>query len=153
MDTLGVLVRQDLLPGSTTLLKDAQTCFKSLRKATRLLMRHTRHLRRFKYGKALLRMFAKKPSVALKSILRASEGKIDTPTFPTNLSALRDENSGQLLTFPTEVITHLTHLETIALSPDSTLPPGAPFPWLGHVRPSSAPSDSMLIGQITPAIF
>ena len=98
-------------------------------------------------------MFVKKPSVALKSILRSSEGKLDTTTLPTDLSVLRDENTGQLLTSPTEVISHLTQLETTALSPDPTLPPGVAFPWLDHVRPTPASSDSMLIGQITPAIF
>jgi hypothetical protein len=98
-------------------------------------------------------MFVKKPSVALRSILRSSEGKLYTSTLPIDLSVLRDETTGQLLTFPKEVISHLTHLETKALSPDPTLPMGASFPWLGHVRPSTASSDSMLIGQINPVVF
>ena len=71
-------------------------------------MRHARRLRRANYGKALLRMFVKKPSVALKSILRSSEGQSDTNTLPTDLSVLRNESTGQLLTSPTEVIAHLT---------------------------------------------
>ena len=116
-----------LLEG-TRPLHEAHACFKGLRKETRLLIRHARNFRRVKYGKVLLRMFVKKPSVALKSILRASEGKLDTSTLPTELSVLRDENTGQILTSPTEVISHLTHLETKALSPDPTLPVGAPFP-------------------------
>ncbi len=44
MDTLGVLVRPDSLLGSTTLLQEAYACFKDLKKAIRLLMRHARHL-------------------------------------------------------------------------------------------------------------
>ena len=98
-------------------------------------------------------MFVKKTSVALKSILRSSEGQSDTNTLPTDLSVLRNESTGQLLTSPTEVIAHLTQLETKALSPDPTLPMGAPFPWLGHVRPSPTSADPMMIGQITPSIF
>ena len=128
-------------------------CFRGLRKATRLLIRHARSLRRLKYGKALLRVFVKNPSFALKSILRISEGAPDNPTLPTDLSVLRDETSGRLLTTPTEVITQLEKLETKALSPDPTLPPGAPFPWLGHVQPTPTSSVTMLIDQITPTIF
>ncbi len=96
--------------------------------ATRLLIRHTRNVRRLKYGKALLCMFGKKPSAALKSILSNLEGTPKNPILPTDLSVLRDETSGRLLTTPREVIAHLEKLETIALSPDPTLPPGAPFP-------------------------
>jgi len=64
----------------------AHDCFKGLRKATRLFIRHARNFRRLKYGKALLRMYVKKPSVALKSILRSSKGIADNPTLPTDLS-------------------------------------------------------------------
>ena len=51
------------------------------------------------------------------------------------------------------VIAQLEKLETTALSPDPTLPPGAPFAWLVHSRPTPTSSVPMLIGQITPAIF
>ena len=44
-------------------------------------------------------------------------------------------------------------METLALSPDPTLPPGAPLPRLGHVRLTPTSSVPMLIGQVTPAIF
>jgi len=118
------------LKGTST-LPAAHDCFKGLRKATRLLIRHARNLRRLIYGKALIRMFVKKPSVALKSMLRTSERTPDNPTLPTDLPVLRDETSGRLITTPSEVITQLTKMETIALSPDPTLPPGTPFPWLG----------------------
>jgi hypothetical protein len=94
-----------------------------------------------------------KPLLALKSILRSSEGTTDNPTLPTDLSILRDEKSGHLLTTPKEVLTQLTQMETAALFPDPALPPGAPFPWLGHVRQTPASSVPMLISQITPAIF
>jgi hypothetical protein len=98
-------------------------------------------------------MFMKNPSVALKFLLQTSEGTPDNPTLPTDLSVLRDERSGRLLTNPSEVIAQIEKLETTALSPDPTLPPGAPFPWLGHVRPTPTSSVPMLIGQISPAIF
>ncbi len=93
LDTLGVLVRPDSFLVGTTTLMDAQTCFKGLRKATRFLLRHVRNFRRFKYGKALLRMIVKKPSAALESILRSLEGKLDTFTLPTDLFVLRDEKT------------------------------------------------------------
>jgi hypothetical protein len=89
-------------------------------------------------GIGLLRMFVKKSSVAI-SILRAAAKKKDSPTLPTDLSVLRDEASGGLNTTPAEVITTLTHMETVALSPDPTLPPGAPFPLIGRVRPTLPP--------------
>ncbi len=44
-------------------------------------------------------------------------------------------------------------METTTLSPDPTIPPRAPFPWLGHVRTTLTSTVPMLIGQITPAIF
>jgi len=91
-------------------------------------------------------MFVKKPSVELKSILRTSEGTPDSSTLPTDLSVLRDEATERLLTSPSEVTTQLEKTETRALSPDPTLPPGALFPWLGHVRPTPTSSVPMLIG-------
>ncbi len=51
------------------------------------------------------------------------------------------------------MIAQLETLEATALSPDPTLPPGALFPWLVHVRPTPTSSVPMLIGQITPTIF
>jgi hypothetical protein len=146
-------MRPDPIPMGTTDLLATQYCFKGLRKATRLLICHARNFHRLKYGKALLRMFVKKLRVALKSILRTSEGTTDNPTLPTDLSILRDEKSGRLLTTPVEVLTQLTQMETTTLFPDPTLPPDAPVPWLGQVRPTPTSSVSMLIGQITPAIF
>jgi len=128
LDSLGVLLRPDPTPTGTTTLQAAHDRFRGLRKATRLLIRHARNLRRLKYGKALIRMFVKKPSVALKSILQTSEGTPDNPTLPTDLSVLRDETYGRLLTTPSEVITQLENMETPSLSPDPTLPPGAQFP-------------------------
>ena len=146
-------MRPDHLPIGTSTLFVAHACFKGLRKATRLLIRHARNFCRLKYGKALLRMFAKKPNVALKSILRSSEGTTDNLTLPTDLSILRDERSGLLLTAPSEVLAQLTQMETIALSPNPTHPPGALFSWLGYVWPTPSFSVPMLIGQITPVIF
>ena len=94
MDALRVLVRLDHPLMGTTTLATVQYCYKGLGKTTRILLRHARNFRRLKYGKALLRMFVKKPSVALKSILRSAEGTTDNPTLTTDLSILRDENLG-----------------------------------------------------------
>ena len=69
LESLGVLLHPDPIPKGTTTLQAAHYCSKGLRKVTRLLIRHARNLRRLKYGKALIRMFVKKPSVALKFIL------------------------------------------------------------------------------------
>ena len=93
------------------------------------------------------------PTVALKSILRTSEGTPDNPTLPTDLSVSRGETFGRLLSAPAEVIAQLEKLETTALSPDPTLPPGSPFSYLGYVRPTPTSSIPILIIQITPAIF
>ena len=57
LDTLGILVRPDSLPMGTATLTVAQDCFKGLKKATGLIIRHARNSRRLEYGKALLRMF------------------------------------------------------------------------------------------------
>ncbi len=73
-------------------------------------MRHARNLRRVRYVKALFRMFIKKPSVALKSILRSAEGATNSPSLPANLSILRDETTGRLVTTPEEVISKLTQM-------------------------------------------
>jgi len=100
LDTLGVLVRLNTLPMGTTSLHATQDCFTRLGKATRLLIRHARNFRRLKYGKALLRISVKNPSVALKFILRSAEETTDNPTLPTDLSILRDGKSGRLLTTP-----------------------------------------------------
>ncbi len=111
----------------TTILHAAQDCFKELRKATRLFVRHARNFRSLKCGKTLLCMFVKKTSVALKSILLTAEGTIDNPTLPTDLSILRDGKSGRHPTTTSEVLTQLKQMETTSLSPDPKLPPGAPF--------------------------
>jgi hypothetical protein len=122
-----------------------------LRQATRLLIRHVRNHRRLKYGEALLCMLVKKPIVALYSILRTAEGEKVSPTFLTDLSIPRDETSGHHLTAPVEIILRLAQIETLALSPEPTLPPGAPCPWLGHVRPAPNSSVPMIFGEIIPA--
>jgi hypothetical protein len=59
-NSLGVLRRLDTTPMDPTTLQATHDCFGGLRKATRLLIRHARNLRRLKYGKALLRTFVKK---------------------------------------------------------------------------------------------
>ena len=79
-------------------------CFKSHRRTTRLLLKHARNQRRLTYGEALLRMFLKKPMVALQSILRTAAEKENTQSIPTDLSILRDDSSGRLLVDPAKVI-------------------------------------------------
>ncbi len=98
-------------------------------------------------------MFAKKPSVALKSILCTTVGDTASATLSTDLSVLRDEQSGRLIMTPLEVILKLTKLDMVALSPDPTLPLEAPFPWLGLIRPTPTSSVPMIFGQITQAIM
>ena len=88
MDTLGLFAREDLYPHGTSLNQVAYLCFTGLRNAARLLIRHARNIRRQKYGKSLLRMSVKKPSMALKTILRTSSRTPGTPTLPTDLSIL-----------------------------------------------------------------
>ena len=74
------------------------------------LMRHARNTHRLKYGKALLRMFAKKPNMALNSILRTAVGTSSHHTFPTDLSTIKDETTGLLITTPSEVVSKITKL-------------------------------------------
>ncbi len=118
-----------------------------------MLMRHARNMRRVRYGKALLRVFLNKPSVALKFIIRAVERASDNPSLSTDISILRDDTTCRLITAPEEVITKLAQLETVAQSPDPSLPPVAPFPWIGHIHPAPTDSAPMIVGCITPAIM
>ena len=98
-------------------------------------------------------MLVKKSSVDLKYIFRTSEGTPDNSTLPTDLSILRNEKTGRLLTTLSKVLTRLTQMEMTALSPDPKLSPGTTFPWLGHVRPTPTSLVPMLIDKITSAIF
>ncbi len=54
LDTLGLLTFEVTIPQGTSLQQTEIACFKGLRKATRLLIRHARNLRRQKYGKDLI---------------------------------------------------------------------------------------------------
>jgi hypothetical protein len=116
-------------------------------------MRHARNTRRLKYGKALLRMFVKKPSVTLKYILRTAMGNSTQHTLPTNLSIIKDETTGLIITAPSKAVNTISEIETGALSPDPTLSPGAPFPWLGLVGPTLTASVPMISDKITTAIM
>jgi len=98
-------------------------------------------------------MFMIKSKVAVQSILRTVVGRDDPQPLPTNLSIIRDDTAGCLITNPKEVIKQVHKLETKALSPDLTLPPGAPFPWLPHITPSLRHTVPMISGYITPAIL
>ena len=75
-------------------------CFKAQRRTTRLLLKHVRNQRKLKYGQTLLRMFVKKPKTALQTILRtaAEAAEDNSQPLPTNLSIIREENTGRLLT-------------------------------------------------------
>ena len=95
---------------------------------TQTLIRHARNLHRVRHVKALLRLFIKKPSVALKSMMRTAEGVIDTPSLPTDLSVIRDETTSRLITALEEVIAKIIQMETMTLSPDLAFPRGPPFP-------------------------
>jgi hypothetical protein len=98
-------------------------------------------------------MFVKKPNVALKSIMRMAMGTSPQHYFPTNLSIIKDETTGLFLTTPSTVLSKISELETEALSPDPTLPPGSPFPWIGMLGPTPAASVRMISGKITEAIM
>ena len=98
-------------------------------------------------------MFVRKPNMALKSLLRTAAGNTTTNTLPTDLSIIKDEATGVLLTDPPEVVKKIAAMETITLSPDPTLPLGAPFPWRGYVRATPNSSVPMIAGNITPAIM
>jgi hypothetical protein len=71
-------------------------------------MRHARNIRRLKYGKALLRIFVKKPNVALKSILRTTMGTSTHSTIPTDLSIIKEDTAGILITAPSRVVNKIT---------------------------------------------
>ena len=104
LTTLGLLTKEDLSPKAdkaTTLA--IQTCFKGLRQAIRALIKHARNVCRAKYGKHLLKLFVKKPNTAFKSILRTSAGNTKTSTLPTDLSIIKDEETGLLITDPVSV--------------------------------------------------
>jgi hypothetical protein len=90
------------------------------------------------------KLFVKKPNTALKSLLRTAEGNTKTNTLPTDLSIIKDEVTGLLITDPASVKRKIAELETVALSPDPTLLPGAPFPWRGYVRATPTSSIPMI---------
>ena len=111
-DTLGLLTREDLHPtGDNPPIHTIQACFKGLRKAIRLLHKHARSVRRLNYGKFLLRFFAKRPNMALKSILRKAVVNPTTNALPTDLSIIKDETSGFLITNPLEVLQKIAELQ------------------------------------------
>jgi len=120
---------------------------------TKLLLKHARNQRRFKYGKALLRMFITKPKAALQFILCTAANKPDSQSLPTNLFIIGEDNTGRLLVDPAEVIAQVEILETKARSPDPTLPPGAPFPWLALVTAPQVHTTPMISGCISPTIL
>ena len=154
LNTLGILTKEDLdsTKGNNQALA-IQTCFKGLRQAIRALIKHARNVRRAKYGKHLLKLFVTKPNKALKSLLRTAAGSRMSNTLPTDLSIIKDEVTGILITDPTSVKRKIAEMETKALSPDPILPPGAPFPWIGYVQETPTSSVPMIAGQITPAIM
>ncbi len=78
---------------------------------------------------------------------------MDTNTLPTDLSIIKDETTGLLITEPQEVVKKIAELESTALAPDPTLPPGSPFPWLGYVGATPTSSVPMIAGHITPDIM
>ena len=57
--SLGLLHQEDLVIVDDTSPSKLQACFKGLRRATRILLRHARNLRRLRYGKTLLHLFVK----------------------------------------------------------------------------------------------
>ncbi len=76
-------------------MDDILKCYKEHRVATRLTIRHANRLKYTKYGSALLAMFVKKPTDALKSILKtALAGTSQKHEFNIqHLSALRNPDT------------------------------------------------------------
>ena len=91
--------------------------------------------------------------MALKIILRAAEGENVNTYLSKNTSLIWYEATGCLITTPDEVVAKIAQMKTVALSSDPSLPPGAPFPWLGHVRPTRLSSLPMICGCFSPAIM
>jgi len=60
---------------------------------------------------------------------------------------------GHLITAPEKVVAKIEQMETAALSPDPTLSPGAPSPWLRHVHPTPASSIPMISDCITTTLM
>jgi hypothetical protein len=82
-------------------------CFKAHRRTTHLFLKHDHNKRRLKYGRALLRMFSKKPKMTLKSILRTATETENCQPIPTNLIIIKDDATGRLLMDPAEVIVQI----------------------------------------------
>jgi hypothetical protein len=109
LDTLGLFTREDLDPTRDTSPQQAiQACFKGLRQTAQHLTRHAKNMCRLDYGKALLRMFFKKPDVALKSIMCTAAGTTTNSTLPTDLSIIKDETTCLLITTPSEVVNKIS---------------------------------------------
>jgi hypothetical protein len=102
--------QEDLVTVDDATTSMFQTCFTCMRRVNRILIRLARILRRRRYGKAMLRLFFKKPSVVLESILRKTEGVTYTHSLPTDLSVIRDEITGCLITAPEEVVDKITQI-------------------------------------------
>jgi hypothetical protein len=100
-------------------------------------------------------MFIRKPRDALKSILKTTSSKnkhIKDPT-PTNLSSVRDPITRLVTNNPARVTAIIEGLETKALPPDNLINSLASFSWLQAIPAGTPPTNNMIIGNITPAIF
>jgi len=86
--------------------------------------------------------------VAIQSILRTPAGKADSQPLPTNLSIIKAESTGRVLRDSADVIAQVEYLEIKALSPEPTLPPRAPFPWLALAPLLEEHTTPMLSGRI-----
>jgi hypothetical protein len=100
-------------------------------------------------------MFIGKPRDALKSILKtsSSESKHNKDTTPTNLSSIRDPQTGRITNNPSRVTTIIETLETKSPLPDNRVILLAAFPWLHAIPAGTPPIKNLIIGHITPAIF
>ena len=75
----------------------------------------------------------KKPESGLAIYPTHCSGDGGLSALPMNLSIRRIDTTGRLIMDPVEFIAQVQRLETQALSPDPTLPRGAPFSWLRHI--------------------
>jgi hypothetical protein len=73
------------------------------------------------------------PKVAPHPIIKTARGREEAQPLHTILSIIREKSTSRLLMDPMEIIALEEILETRAMSPDPTLSPEAPFPYLALV--------------------
>jgi len=122
-------------------------CYKEHQVAKRLTIKDANKTRYNKYGSALLNMFIRKPRDALKSILEISSARNThhKVTTPSNLSSIRDSETGQITSSPTSVNAIIERLETKLLSPDNKINPLSSLPLSRRIFPRATYKTNTII--------